>query len=386
MNARLNGSASASGFDAQFARIPKTSGVRYRVKQELLRVCVTCAAKLADRFPKRDVRPAILMYHRTAPPTPGVPAPTINVSPDRLEQQLHGLRQRGYQFWSLDELLEANAAGHSVPSRVVVVTFDDGFECVLTRAFPILRKLQVPATVFLPTAYLDQPDPFPFDQWALAYRNYISPESYRPMRWDQCLSELGSELFHWGAHTHTHQDFRGRTAEFFQDLSENLRQLQLYLGIQHPAFALPFGAPHLGFADQEWIDLARQLGVKCVLTTEPANVTLPSEPFGWPRFHVFSWDSAATLDARLQGWYSRLVGLAHRLIRRRAKARLPSGSSSRTHTAKVPNASGSAASISGMPLVEINTPFEYIPFGTSEMKTAGSITSTFSVGAVAPQK
>ncbi len=43
------------------------------------------------------------------------------------------------------------------------VTFDDGFETVYRHAWPVLQELRIPATVFLNTAYLDSPEPFPFD-------------------------------------------------------------------------------------------------------------------------------------------------------------------------------------------------------------------------------
>ena len=42
----------------------------------------------------------------------------------------------------------------ALPDNTAVVTFDDGLESTYTRAFPILRDLRVPATVFLTTAFM----------------------------------------------------------------------------------------------------------------------------------------------------------------------------------------------------------------------------------------
>ena len=52
-------------------------------------------------------------------------------------------------------------------------------------------------------------------------------------------------------------------------------------------FAFPYGRRRAGFA----------------LTTDGAPVDPRQDPFGWGRFTVYEWDTAATLLARLHGWY-----------------------------------------------------------------------------------
>ncbi|GIW94744.1 MAG: hypothetical protein KatS3mg110_2785 [Pirellulaceae bacterium] len=269
------------------------------------------AAVLLARAGRAVFQPGILMYHRIAPNVPGLPPPSINVPPEQFRRQLAGLVARGYRFWSLRRLLEAQAAGEPVPSRVVVVTFDDGFQNVWTEAVPILRELGIPATIFLATAFLDQGGPFPFDHWGRRFYGKAPPETYRPMTWRQCEEGLSDPLVEWGAHTHTHQDFRGRPQEFQHDLERCLRLMESRLGIGHPSFAFPYGAPHLGFVDSQLMEAARQCGVRCALTTETGLVDLSTSPFGWPRIHVFSWDTPATLDAKLRDAYSWLPRRLH---------------------------------------------------------------------------
>ncbi len=247
----------------------------------------------------------ILMYHRIAPVAAGVPAPTINVPPARFRTQLAGLLQRGYEFWPLQRVLEASQAGEPIPSHVVVVTFDDGFECVYTEAVPILRELKIPATIFLATAYLDSDDAFPFDHWGLAYRGRVPASSYRPMRLAQCRELLEQDdLIELGAHTHTHQDFRGRPEVLERDLQKCVEFMRQQLGIERPTFAFPYGTPHLGFADAALVAAARRTGVRCGLTTASALADPATDPFTWGRLHAFPWDSGPSLCARLRGWYS----------------------------------------------------------------------------------
>jgi peptidoglycan/xylan/chitin deacetylase (PgdA/CDA1 family) len=50
-----------------------------------------------------------------------------------------------------------------LPNKVAVITFDDGYKDNYTYAFPILKKYNVPATIFLTTGYLNNGKLFWFD-------------------------------------------------------------------------------------------------------------------------------------------------------------------------------------------------------------------------------
>jgi len=108
----------------------------------------------------------VLMYHRVAEHVPGVSPPTLNVTPKQLRQQLAGLLARGFRCWPLTKLVMAHLESRSVPANVFAVTFDDGYENNYIHAWPILRELNIPGTIFVATKYLDTDRPFPFDDWS----------------------------------------------------------------------------------------------------------------------------------------------------------------------------------------------------------------------------
>jgi peptidoglycan/xylan/chitin deacetylase (PgdA/CDA1 family) len=122
-----------------------------------------------------------------------------------------------------------------------------------------------------------------------------------------------SRLVELGAHTHTHGDFRGQVDRFGADLEECVRSLTLRFGGGPYSFAFPFGRRHLGFVDDAMIERARAIGVTCALTTEAAPVDWASDPFGWGRFNVYEWDTAATIRAKIDGWYGWAPTLQERL-------------------------------------------------------------------------
>ena len=66
----------------------------------------------------------------------------------KFEAQMHFL-SKYCCFVSLDEIVYHINEGKKLPPRPVAVTFDDGYRCAYTNAYPILKKYGVPATIFL---------------------------------------------------------------------------------------------------------------------------------------------------------------------------------------------------------------------------------------------
>jgi peptidoglycan/xylan/chitin deacetylase (PgdA/CDA1 family) len=61
---------------------------------------------------------------------------------------------RHYRIVSLDEIRDACEGKHPLPFKACFITFDDGWQDNYTVAFPILRRMGVPATVFVTTDYI----------------------------------------------------------------------------------------------------------------------------------------------------------------------------------------------------------------------------------------
>lgn len=301
----------------------------YNMAQWRSAVGVSCKPRLKDRLREHaicgishavrpfnrflgDRRPqsfGILMYHRVAEHVKGLPAPTINVTPQQFRRQLEGLLKRGHTFWSLKKVLEHRSMGYHIPGNVVVITFDDAFAGVFQYAYPILCELKIPATIFVSTAFISQPHPMPFDSWGRKYAGRLPEQAYRAMTWSECEEVKYSGLVRLGAHTHTHRDFRNRPGLFAEDLKKNLDLLDERLDLRGLPFAFPFGTPRLGFNAPHLVAAAREMGVTCALSTEARTVCPNEHAFQWGRLNVFPWDTGATLSARLNNWYSWLPGM-----------------------------------------------------------------------------
>jgi peptidoglycan/xylan/chitin deacetylase (PgdA/CDA1 family) len=256
-----------------------------------------------DRFgPRLTQAVGILMYHRVTEAIPGVAPPTWNVPPAQFAAQLEGLLARGWCAWPLEQVIECHRRREPIPRRTFVVTFDDGYANNCSQALPILKRLGVPATVFLATAYLDSRRPLPFDDWEAAGSPRVPQEAWRPLSTAECQHLVASGLVTLGAHTHTHADFRGQPERLRSDLAVCLSVLRKRFFVESPPMALPYGTPADGFASNELIEVARQAGVSCCLTTQPQLVRPHESPFGWGRRNVEASDTAATLAGWLGGW------------------------------------------------------------------------------------
>jgi len=101
---------------------------------------------LANFFRQQYVAP-ILMYHYVTPFFhKGDP---LAVSPLTFERQMQFLKNHHYNVVRLGELGNLIRGRKKIPPKTVVLTFDDGYKNNYTYAFPVLKKYDLPATVFL---------------------------------------------------------------------------------------------------------------------------------------------------------------------------------------------------------------------------------------------
>jgi peptidoglycan/xylan/chitin deacetylase (PgdA/CDA1 family) len=240
----------------------------------------------------------ILTFHRVVPEVPGAPRLTWNVPPDLFRRQLAGLLQLGFEPWSLQQLLRALAESRALPPRTFVVTFDDGYANFHDYAWPILRELKVPATVFLATHYLDQDTPFPFDDWSAKGAQGIPSDRWRPLSAAQIRAMMADPLIEFGSHSHMHTDCRDDPAIFSRDLAASVASLRTQFGIEAPTFAFPFGAHN-----DAMVAIVRASGARCALSGKRALIGVGADPYHLGRFNVDRFETSKTLSLKLDGWY-----------------------------------------------------------------------------------
>jgi peptidoglycan/xylan/chitin deacetylase (PgdA/CDA1 family) len=100
----------------------------------------------------------VLTYHRVAPITsqPRLDPRNISAVPAEFWRQMRYLK-KSWEVVPLEAVVQAARGAERLPSRAVLVTFDDGYRDFLDHAWPVLEALGLPATMFVPTGFPGRP-------------------------------------------------------------------------------------------------------------------------------------------------------------------------------------------------------------------------------------
>jgi peptidoglycan/xylan/chitin deacetylase (PgdA/CDA1 family) len=195
----------------------------------------------------------VLMYHKVN----DVPENSVTVPVSRFDEQMAQLGELGYQPVSLDDVLAYYVDDVPLPSRAVLVTFDDGYRDNLENAAPVLQKYGYPAVLFVPVAYLGTTRPLPHDEH-LAQRGIVN----RTLSWS-ALDELKSAGIRVECHGIGHRPLADlEVDEAAREITLSKLKLEEFLGRPVRAFAYVKGSEahyrpvHLSLLRQAGYDLA----------------------------------------------------------------------------------------------------------------------------------
>jgi peptidoglycan/xylan/chitin deacetylase (PgdA/CDA1 family) len=180
---------------------------------------------------RRDRRPGVIVlaYHRIG----GGTRAETDLAAELFERQIRYVKRR-FRVAPLDDVPRLRAS--DLRTDTAVITFDDGFAETYTVAYPIVRRYEVPITVYVPAAYIEQRRPFDFGVFATMHPRPL------PMTWDQAREMSASGLVTIGAHTHTHADFSMTAAsEARREMDACDDLIERRLGARPRHFAYPWG-------------------------------------------------------------------------------------------------------------------------------------------------
>lgn len=169
----------------------------------------------------------IITYHAIEPG----PAP-LCIDPETFRAHLDCLAECGARVLTVSELAGELAQG-GPDGPTVALTFDDGFESVVTEAAPLMLERDMRGTVFCISGYLGAGNDWPSQPARTPHRLLASATELRN------LSRSGFEI---GSHGDEHAVLRAAPEQVLRrEIVESRRALEGVLGVRVSSFAYPYG-------------------------------------------------------------------------------------------------------------------------------------------------
>lgn len=216
----------------------------------------------------------VLCYHAVSSNWPAA----LSVTPESLRSQLRKLVRRGWRGVTFSEAVLGSPNG-----RTLAVTFDDAFLSVLERARPILQELGLPATVFVPTGFVEHRVRLQWpgiEQWATTEH----ADELTCMNWDD-LSTLQAAGWEIGSHTRTHPRLSQLDDDALRSELEASR-LEVQQRLERPCSSLAY--PY-GDVDERVAAAVREAGYRCAAGLSSSLAELG--PYRWPRIGIYHSDT-----------------------------------------------------------------------------------------------
>jgi len=255
---------------------------------------------------REDTRKAtILVYHSVSAEEDKSRLRSDSVRVKDFDLQMKFLRKQSFNVIPLQKLVYFLRTKERIPGKTVVVTFDDGYKSTFLNAYPILRKYDIPASVFVAVGYIGGGKPFP---WLNS--GCEEGESYElvPMSWEE-VAELHSTGIEIGSHTYSHK-FMPKLRK--EEIEEEILKSQLVIKDKTDevpfSFALPFSFPikHRSWPNFESILVSalKKGGYTSCCTMLRDHITSKTPPFCLKRIPIFKYDDLNMFYAKLLGCYS----------------------------------------------------------------------------------
>ena len=236
--------------------------------------------------------------------------------------------KRHYNLISLNAYLDAVNNGKRLPDKAIVITFDDGHASNYA-LLPVIKKMQIPITIFLCSSIVGTQRHFWFRHSTDMKPNV---EALKRMSNEQRLETLKQFGF---LQEHEYSDTQALTKEQIEammpwvnlqshtcyhpilpqcddvtarkEIAESKRQLETDYGLNINAISYPNG----DYSARD-IRLAKEAGYECGVTVDAGYNDLKSDMFRLKRFSVNDAKTTAELMVKASGCYALLKHRLHK--------------------------------------------------------------------------
>ena len=176
-----------------------------------------------------NIKIPILLYHDFVTTVPDSDPDNFNYinTPQSFEENIKTLLEEGYTVISMEQLNEAYKGNIELPSKPILITFDDGYYSNYEYIYPILQKYNVKASIFVITDKVGK-----------------EIDGIKYLGWDECLEMQNSGLVEIFSHSKKHVFYNKLPIRKIRDdVKESYEIIEKHLGKKDlKVFAYPYGA------------------------------------------------------------------------------------------------------------------------------------------------
>jgi peptidoglycan/xylan/chitin deacetylase (PgdA/CDA1 family) len=186
---------------------------------------------------------------------------SLSVYTSVFERQLQYLKELQYNTITPAQLIKFFDVKESLPSKSILLSFDDGYEDFYTDAYPLLKKFGFRGIVFLPTGLMNNP-------------GYLT--------WDQ-IKEMSAYGILFGNHTWSHQTMQTNPEKILSEIATADTQL-IDRQLNNPKiFAYPYGT-----ISKQSESVLKQYGYNIAFSTKSGSTLCRKLRLELPRLRIGS--------------------------------------------------------------------------------------------------
>lgn len=185
--------------------------------------------KQQEKNKRDDTKIPIILYHNFTTIVPENDPDNFNYinTPQSFEENIKVLLENGYTIISMKELNDAYNGKIELPSKPILINFDDGYYSNYEYIYPVLKKYNIKASIYIVTDKVGK-----------------EIDGIRYLGWEECLEMQNSGLVEIYSHSKSHLFYdKFPVTKIRHDVLESYAVIENNLGKkQFKVFVYPYGA------------------------------------------------------------------------------------------------------------------------------------------------
>lgn len=233
---------------------------------------------------KKDNIIPILMYHHVV--KEGNKTNKITLTTGRFREDMEYLKKKGYVTISFKELIDCYEGKTKFPKKPILITLDDGYEDNYKNAYPILKKNNMKATMFVIGS-------------RVGITNFNNDSRYSYFSWGQAKKMYQSGLIEIQPHSYDLHNYKYNSKHgqgvlpengenkkeyynrFLKDTEKVTKLIKARVGCKSYVYAYPYGK--YTSTNEE---VLKRLNFKVTLTTKSKYADISNGLYGLKRINV----------------------------------------------------------------------------------------------------